>query len=140
MTIPLINDYDWEKLKQAYGSAEDAPKFINDLLSDDEELVDEAISDFLFSQACHQYTTYSCTPPVVRCVVFILNNYELDSYIINELLQFIHACTYNAVTILELRKEILLGLSCYKMYEKHSEEKIGLSAESLVKFCSTYGG
>jgi hypothetical protein len=140
MTIPLIDEYNWQELEQAYGSAENAPKFLNDLLSGDEDLLDEAINDFLFSQACHQYTTYSCTPPVVKCVVFILNNYELDSYIINQLLQFIHACTYNAVSIPELRKEILLGLNCYKVFEKHPDEKVELTADSLINFCSTYGG
>jgi hypothetical protein len=97
MDIPFINDYPWEALEQAYGSAEQAPIWLKSLTNKDEERRDEAIYEFLHSQACHQYSTYSCTPPVVKCVIYILENYNFQQASqLSNVLGFINACTYNA--------------------------------------------
>lgn len=139
MDIPFINDYKWNELEQAYGNAADAPAWLIDLTSEDEDIRDEAIYEFLHSQACHQYTTYSCTPPVVKCVIYILNNHHYeDEDALAEVLGFVQACTYNAKTIETLRAEILKGIYCYSKFVNHNNERVRKEAQKLVEFCSDY--
>ena len=140
MLIPFIDEYDWGNLEQAYGSASHAPKYLNDLVSADEDLRSEAIYGFLHSEACHQYTTYSCTAPVVRCVVFILENNEFSDFVeLRNIIGFIHACTYSARSKEDLRQEILNGLRCYEKYSNHADINVCKEYKALIEFCLSYG-
>lgn len=139
MEIPFINDYKWEDLQQAYGSAEKAPDRLADLMCKDDDLREGAINDFLFSQICHQYTTYSATPPVVKCVIYILNNHDFeDEETLADILGFIEACTHNAKSDFLLRKEILAGETCYQRYAQHPANNVREYSEQLVHFSSGY--
>ncbi|MCC2614676.1 hypothetical protein LJ739_00290 [Aestuariibacter halophilus] len=140
MNIPFIDEYNWNELQQAYGTAEHAPSWISDLTSPDEDIRDEAINEFLHSQACHQYTTYSCTPPTVRCVIYILTNYTFeDEDALFNILSFIYACTYNAKTMESLRSEILKGRTCYLAFCNHKNERVKSEAQKLIEYCSEFG-
>jgi hypothetical protein len=140
MLIPFIEEYDWKNLEQAYGSADHAPKYLNDLISSDEYLRSEAIYGFLHSEACHQYTTYSCTAPVVRCVVFILENNNFNDFSeLRDILGFIRACTYSAKSKEDLKKEIVNGLRCYEKYSNHSDINICKESKGLIEFCFNNG-
>ena len=139
MQIPFINEYKWEELEQAYGSAEDAPVWLSDLTSQDEDIRDEAIYEFLHSQACQQYTTYSCTPPTVRCVIFILSNHTFeDADALFGIINFLQACTYNARKKEDLRQEILNGINCYRTFSLHSDDRIKLETQKLIEFCNEF--
>jgi hypothetical protein len=139
--IPFIDDYKWDELEQAYGSAAKFPEHLMDLMSNDEELVSEAVNGFLHSEACHQYTTYSCTPPTVRCVLYILENHTFeDVNILQGILDFVGACTYSAKRTESLRDEILKGIKCYKRLSEHENEGVVDIAETLLKFCANYAG
>ncbi|MET1257499.1 hypothetical protein [Aliikangiella maris] len=137
MDLSIIDSISWADLENAYGSAASAPQSLRALLSDDEDDVDEAIYGFLHSEACHQYTTYSCTPYVVKCVLYILELKEFKDSELGEILGFIQACTYNAREIESLRNEILSGIECYKKY-KGRKARVGEEATKLVEFCNEY--
>jgi len=136
MDISTINSIPWHELQHAYGTAEDSPKYLIDLLNGNKDLIDEAIYGFLHSSACHQYSTYSCTPYVVRCVVFILESKYFEIEQTCEILGFLNACTHSARVNPELRKEIIQGAECFKKYLKHSDPKVIKNIQKLLVFCN----
>jgi hypothetical protein len=138
MHIPFIDEYNWIELEQAYGSAEKAPEYLQNLMSEDEDLLDEAINEFLLSQVCHQYTTYSCTPAVLRCVIYIVQNHQCDESLLSELLWFIEACKYNAKSILSLRDEIIKGHELYRELRDHKCQDVREAVLLLDEFCESY--
>lgn len=141
MDIEIINSIPWESLEHAYGSAKNAPQAFDDLLGDDENAREDAVNEFLFSSALHQYTTYSCTPYVVRCVLDIIRNSDIKdlesigSPLIRELLGFINACTQSAKSDIKLRSEILDGVDCYRGHLEHPDRKTAKAASELLNFC-----
>ena len=137
MNFTIIDSIDWANLKNAYGSAVSNPKHFRALLSNKEDDVDEAIYGFLHSEACHQYTTYSSTPYVVKCLLYIFEHNEFEEEQLEELLGFIFACTYSAKNIKSLRDEILAGQKHYEIYAK-STFKSGEVAKNLLVFCNKY--
>jgi len=133
-----IDSIPWSSLEHAYGSAVDAPKYLHDLVNGNEDEIDEAVYGFLHSSACHQYTTYSSTPYVVRFVIAFLNSRLLLIEQTSEILGFVHACTFSARDNGLLKNEIIQGSECFKKYLKHSNSKVVENAKKLLEFCETY--
>jgi len=138
MALSIIQTIPWHELECAYGSAKDAPEHLEHLYSGNEEEIEDAVYDFLHSSACHQYSTYSCTPYVVRCVINLLNTNGFESHLLHEIIGFIQACTHNASDLKELRNEIITGKECYIKYLKHTDIRVIEIAKDLVQFCSKY--
>ena len=139
MDTSFINSIVWGELEHAYGSAQDSPHHLMNLIKGDEDEIDEAVFGFLHSSACHQYSTYSSTPFIVRSVVSILNLKYFEIEQTSEILGFIHACTHSAKEKIELRKEIINGSECFKKYLKHSDPKVVKNAKELITFCEING-
>ncbi len=141
MASEIINSISWKTLEHAYGSAENAPQAFEDLQGDDKDARDDAVNEFLLSSAIHQYTTYSCTPYVVRCVLDIIRNGDIEALesigapLVRELFGFINACTPSANNDNTLRNEIINGLDCYQEYLDHHDRKTAKIANVLLKFC-----
>jgi hypothetical protein len=140
MDKSTIDSVPWSSLEHAYGSAGDAPKYLNDLAHGNDDEIDEAVNGFLHSSACHQYTTYSSTPYVVRCVIDLLNSRLLDIEQTSEILGFVQACTFSARDKEPLRVEIMKGSECFKKYLKHSDSKVTETANKLLEFCGEFNG
>lgn len=138
MLSDLLVSIPWNTLKGAYGHTGDAPSYLEDLVYGNEDEIDEAINEFLFSTAFHQYTTYSCTPFVVRCVLYIIQNEKVDQRVLAELYEFLNACTHGAKHDLVLRSEILKGKQCYfdpsGLHSKRAQDSIF----SLMEFVKLY--
>ena len=137
MDFTIIDSIPWAELKNAYGSADSAPQSLRALISNNEDDVDEAIYGFLHSEACHQYTTYSCTPYVVKCVLLILEHKEFSESELAEILGFIRACTNSAKENEMLRNEILAGRECFQKYLK-KPGRPRIESAKLLEFCSEY--
>ena len=138
MDIPAIDSIPWSSLEHAYGSAEDAPKYLYDLTHGNEDEIDVAVYSFLHSYACHQYTTYSCTPYVVRHVIdFLSSDLQLIEQT-SEILGFVYACTFSANDKELLKAEIINGSECFKNYLKHSDPKAVENAKKLLAFCGEH--
>ena len=56
-------------LEIAYGNASDAPFWLRALNSEDPDLRTDAVHEFLWSSAFHQYTLYSATPFAIKYVI-----------------------------------------------------------------------
>ncbi len=138
MDTSEIDAIPWSSLKHAYGSAADAPKYLYDLVNGNEDEIDEAVYGFLHSSACHQYTTYSSTPYVVRCVIGFLNSRLLLIEQTSEILGFVHACTFSAKDNEFLKAEIMEGSDCFKKYLKHPDSIAVENAKKLLKFCGQH--
>ena len=135
MDTLVIDSIPWSSLEHAYGSAADAPKYLYDLAHGNEDEIDEAVFGFLHSSACHQYTTYSSTPYVVRHVVnFLSSDLQLIDQT-SEILGFICACTISAKDKEFLKAEIVNGSGCFKRYLKHPDPKAVENAKKLLAFC-----
>ncbi len=141
MNLKYFDNFNWENLEFAYGSAKNAPKSLRILAkSTDEDEIEEAIYGFLHSEACHQYTTYSGTPAVVNCMLYILENRVFEEEHLLGIISFIQACTtYSACSDMDLQKEILKGKELYdKLYDKHFtnqyKQEIKNRLEKLLKF------
>ncbi|MCW3814678.1 hypothetical protein ONA91_09445 [Micromonospora sp. DR5-3] len=63
-----LDEIDWTRLTHAYGTAEDVPDLLRALASDDEDEVEEALSEIIGS-IFHQGTVYSATVPAVPILV-----------------------------------------------------------------------
>ncbi|MFQ3226626.1 MAG: hypothetical protein ACI8RW_000002 [Porticoccaceae bacterium] len=135
MDMPTIDSIPWSSLEHAYGSAADASKYLHDLAHGNEDEIDEAVYGFLHSSACHQYTTYSSTPYVVRYVINLLSSDLLLIEQTSEILGFIYACTFSAKDKELLKSEIVNGSACFKKYLKHSDPKVVENAKKLLVFC-----
>lgn len=66
-----LDDVNWQDLSHAYGSAEDVPRQLRTLLSQDESEWDEAFT-FFFQSVWHQGTVYSVTAHVIPFLVELL--------------------------------------------------------------------
>lgn len=135
MELPIVSSIQWDKLEHAYGKATDAPKYLNDLRSSDENELDEAVDHFLLSSACHQYTTYSCTPSVVKCVVATLSFSYFEIEQTSGIFDFLKACTNSARNKGDLKREILNGIECYRKYANHKDVRVVENVKMLLEFC-----
>ncbi len=138
MDLSILEEFEWSNLEHAYGSAEDAPKSLKWLISNNKDDREEAIYGFLHSSACHQYTTYSSTPMVVRCVLYILAHKEFDCDELGQILGFIRACTYSAKNNQKLKEEIVLGESTYKKFSSSENSYVKEQSQKLQTFCTQY--
>lgn len=68
-----LDKIEWSKLTHAYGSAEDVPSLLLDLLSDEQRVRDEAIQE-LFKNIYHQGTIYKATEYAIPFLINILAN------------------------------------------------------------------
>ncbi len=140
----IIDSISWNKLADAYGVANKAPQGFTDLFSDDQDIREDAVYEFLLSSALHQYTTYSCTPYVVKCVIYIIKNEDIENlYIISyplirELFLFIQGCSHSALTNVELRNEIVKGKLIYQKYKSHHDALTSNYASNLFDFSNTH--
>ena len=132
----IIDSINWTELEHAYGNASDAPQHLRNLFNAEDEFpLSEAVYGFLHSSACHQYTTYSCTPYVVRCVLYLLNKKEVGCDLMHDVVGFVDACSGSAKEEPELAQEILAGASLYEQFAGHSDPRVSKRAKSLVAFC-----
>lgn len=69
----LLMATQWDALQHAYGSAEDTPAYLCQLLDEDPEVQAEALG-MLDMSVLHQGSLYSSTPPVARFVAAILTH------------------------------------------------------------------
>ena len=135
----IIDSIEWNGLSHAYGPADqDAPKYLRDLFNGDEDETTEAVYHFLHSCACHQYTTYSCTPYVVRCVVFLISQQDVGWDLMHDVIGFVYACTQSGKLEPKLMQEILLGKPQFERLSRHEDEKVAACAASLLAFCDTH--
>lgn len=140
-TINLIKSIPWDKLEDAYGSSVSAPESFVDLLGEDEGLRDNAVDEFLLSSAFHQYSTYSCTPYVVRIVLHIIENENISSLetigkpLLSLLLGFINVCTHGAKSDLKLKQEIIKGKNIYMKANELVDNDSAKNAKELLEFC-----
>lgn len=132
----IIDSIDWTGLQHAYGNASDAPEHLRNLFNSEEEFpLSEAVYGFLHSSACHQYTTYSCTPYVVRCVLYLLSKKEVGCGLMHGVVGFVDACSVSARCQPELAREILAGADLYKQFAGHRDARVAERAKALVEFC-----
>ncbi|HPI96646.1 MAG TPA: hypothetical protein PLX38_10545 [Gammaproteobacteria bacterium] len=139
----LIDSISWDKLEDSYGPAINAPQGFIDLFSDNQDTREDAVYEFLLSSALHQYSTYSCTPYVVKCVLYI-SEYEdiknlvvINCPLVRELFLFINGCLHSAQTMVELKKEIVKGKLLYEKYINHNDKLTSKYARMLFDFSSS---
>lgn len=134
VSTEIIDSIPWSQLAHAYGSAEDLPPYLYDLFnSEDEDALDEAVYHCLHSCACHQYTTYSCTADVVRCVLFLISEKVVGYGLMPEVLSFIAACQYGAKSDDRLNQAIRDGRLVYERYSLHQDKKVAERAHALLR-------
>ena len=100
--MDLITQTQWADYSHAYGPATDLPPILRDLISDDRELVEIAITN-LHATICHQGTVYSATAPVVPILYSALENDENNRVQI----AFLIACIANGNGYYSREHEIL---------------------------------
>lgn len=84
--LTRLDEIDWSKLKHAYGEASDVPVLIRDLLSNDEEVRQNAIYE-LFGNIWHQGTVYEASSYTVPFLQELLRMPETpDKMMIADLL------------------------------------------------------
>jgi len=144
MTTDFINSFDWGSLNHAYGKAFDAPKELLNLIGDDEDDRDDAVYGFLYSSAYHQGTVYSCTPCVMRCVLYIIKTEDISSIetvgkpLIQELLGFLSACAFTWKFEPEIASATYDGVDIYKDYLAHPDEQTAKHAKELLDICNEH--
>ncbi len=144
MTSDFINSFDWVNLSHAYGKALDAPKELLNLIGEDEDDRDDAVYGFLYSSAYHQGTVYSCTPHVMKCILYIIKNEDISSLetvgkpLIQELLGFLNACAFTWKYEPEIASAAYDGLDVYKLYLAHPDEQTKKHAQELLEICKEY--
>lgn len=144
MDTNLIDSIEWGCLEHAYGPAIDTPKELANLIGDNEDDRDDAVNGFLYSSAYHQGTVYSCTPSVIRCVIYIIENEDISALktigapLIRELLRFISICSVTWRFVPEIGEAAFLGYRTYLQYLDHPDSKTADYAKELVEFCKAY--
>ncbi len=146
--LQLIDSMPWQQVSHAYGPAKDAPTELRRLVASDVEERMDAICGFLYSSAFHQYSIFSATPYVIRCVAKMLMLDELPELpcgmnnrpMAYELLHFIRICAergqeaiegttrLDAPTIEEAVSELMPTL---ERYLAHSDPKVREEARML---------
>jgi hypothetical protein len=146
-----LDSVPWGRLRHAYGSATDAPKWIRDLDSDNEENRQEAINQFLWSSAFHQYTLYTATPFVIPFVIEALASPTLAERgdgmghpMKRELIHFLRMCADGGQRgiygnpdpqDLTIEDAILSGRCLYERYVNDPDDRVRLDANWLRHFC-----
>ncbi|WP_444941523.1 hypothetical protein ACJJI3_03555 [Microbulbifer sp. ZKSA004] len=144
MDTSLIDSIDWKNLVHAYGPAIDAPKELANLIGDDEDDRDDAVNGFLYSSAYHQGTVYSCTPSVIRCVIYIIETEDISSLetigapLVRELLCFVNICARTWRFVPEIGEAAFVGCNLCKDYLDHADSKTSAYAKELTDFCKVY--
>jgi hypothetical protein len=101
-TKEYFKQFPWDELIGAYGVVSDAPEYLFDLISDDDEAREDSVNDFLFATAWHQHSTYSCTPYVVECVLHIIKSEDINDKMVGSyslmfyLMSFIEMCIHGS--------------------------------------------
>ena len=153
----MFDDLDsipWRRLRHAYGSAVDAPKWIRALDSENEEDRTEAVNRFLWSSAFHQYTLYTATPFVIRFVVEALafpalaeRTDGMGQPMKRDLIHFLRLCAEAGQRAVRgwkrwpspksptIEDSILAGASLYERYAHDENDRVQSDARWLVNFC-----
>lgn len=84
----LLNETPWERLEDAYGSAEDAPAALAALIDPDASRRFGALDD-LHGSILHQGTAYSATPPAALFVIALLAGSDVPSDLRPRLVEFL---------------------------------------------------
>ena len=71
--MPKLDAIEWEKLAHAYGTAEDVPKWLDQLRTATTDDVAEEAMEYLFGVLWHQYTVYGATAAATPFLVEALN-------------------------------------------------------------------
>lgn len=101
-----LDDIKWAELGHAYGSAGDVPDLIRQLLSDDEDMLEETF-DALFSNIWHQGTVYEAS---AYAVPFLIEVVQSETVLMRE-------------GILSLLSSIASGRSYYDVHTRTPEER-----------------
>lgn len=101
-----LDDIKWAELTHAYGSAGDVPDLIRQLLSDDEDMLEETF-DALFSNIWHQGTVYEAS---AYAVPFLIEVVQSETVLMRE-------------GILSLLSSIASGRSYYDVHTRTPEER-----------------
>jgi hypothetical protein len=139
--LERLDSIPWHTLDHAYGSAEDAPKHIRALISDNEDEREQAVSGFLWSSAFHQWTLYSCTKYVIPFVLEILTHRDVtqrsvyESTLKLELISFIFECSFVSDGYEGVDSEIKAGRSIYAVLSNDDDVKVKALALDLINFC-----
>jgi hypothetical protein len=72
-----LDDIDWRALHDAYGTADELPSTLRNLLASDDATRVTALGD-LWMTVCHQGTVYECSPVVVPFLVAAIGVQDLD--------------------------------------------------------------
>ena len=141
----------WREVRHAYGWAVDAPMWIRLLDSEDPNLRADAICDFLFSSAFHQYTLYPATPFVIPFVIEALQSPSLcarDNGIGDpirwHLLHFVRRCAEGGQRSIPgrphpkaptIEEAVLSGAEVYAAHTNDREPTVAETARWLVDWC-----
>jgi len=151
--LQLIDSMPWQQVSHAYGPAKDAPVELRRLMAADVEERMDAICGFLYSSAFHQYSIYSATPYVIRCVANMLALEDLPELpcgmnerpMAYELLHFIRICAeqgqeaiegttaFDAPTIEEVVSEVMPVLERYLAHSESKTREEAIVLKTLVE-------
>ncbi|WJZ02168.1 hypothetical protein [Corynebacterium freiburgense] len=87
-TLTFLHNFDWASLKHAYGSADDALMYLQNLLGENPKNIEDSI-DYLWDAIMHQGTFYSATVPVVRVLLHALAHKELADAAVDQVIDWL---------------------------------------------------
>jgi len=142
-TKELISNIRWWWLTHAYGFATDAPKAFEELLGNDQDACDDAFLGWFCGSATHQYDVYRVTPSVIKVVICILTNDEIDMLTVidsplrRELMSWLEDIAKYRGSVRKVKKALFEGRECYSIYLHDSDTETVASAEFLMSYCES---
>ena len=127
----------WSKLKHAYGTAEDVPVAIQNLLDKKREVRKEAFEN-LSTSIIHQGTVYQATPYTIPFFYELLASAEVKNRenIINLLIQIALGSTtpylLDGLDIHKFRKEVKLDILKIDYKDRLFYQEFGMSPENIL--------
>jgi hypothetical protein len=143
----------WNEVRHCYGPASNAPRQIRGLDSEDPDERADAVNEFLWSSAFHQWTLYPATPFVIPFIVEALQSRPLverdngcgGCSMKRELLHFVRLCAQagqRAIAgtphpqALTIEEAVRAGAAVYAMYVKDETPGVAEDAAWLVTWCA----
>lgn len=135
-----LDSQEWSKLEDAYGSAAEVPKLLEELLENNNDK--DNCWNYIWSRLCHQGTVYSATFAAFPYLVSLLKN-QLDNGVADSNVFIFATCVEisRQCDKLEINKtvekEYFLSLNkineYIKKYEQHSDSYESLTAVLAFK-------
>ena len=132
-----LNSIPWSKLKHAYGTAENVPVAIQNLLGKKREIREEAFEN-LSTSIIHQGTVYQATPYTIPFFYELLASDEVKNRenIIILLIQIALGSTtpylLDGLDIQKVRKEVKLDILKMDYKDRLFYQEIGISPENIL--------